>query len=266
MQSRLCRTFRTRSAWTWRQINEYSSLSAPLSETTITEQNLKAIKKRHPGEVRTIHFNQVEEGYLGGDWEWWFHGITGLWSGFRIQAKIISLDSGRFEHLHYRNSRLEYQSDILARSARTHGVIPLYCLYNHWGPPPPAVPFRCHSFPNRAHQFGCSFLRMEAVFRLRAAGNLDELNDVAPFLFPWHCLVCCPGFGGSDLAERAVNFWRTAMDLQDLAGTPSGLEYGNVGVKPEPPRYIELAMNGQLREAPDRFIEGIAVITEAKGD
>jgi hypothetical protein len=260
MESSLCRTFRTRSAWTWRQIKEYSDLSVQLSETTLTEQNLKGIKERHFGEVTTVHFNQVQEGYSGGDWEWWFHGITGLWAGFRIQAKIISPKTNRFEHLHYRNSRNEYQSDILIRSARAHGIIPLYCLYTFWGSKPLVTPFRCVSFRNSVRHFGCSLLRMEGVLKLRTANHSNGLNDVLPFLFPWHCLVCCSGFDGADLAERTVNFWRFAMG-RDVGS--ENMDYGTVGVRQEAPRYVAMAVNGQLREAPDPFIKAITVIQEA---
>jgi hypothetical protein len=239
----------------------HHELPSPLSEITLTEMNLRKIKQAHPNEVTTVNFNQVMEGYTGGDWEWWFHGVSGKWVGFRMQAKLIDPTTLSYPHLHYQNKAKEVQADILIRASRAFRVIPLYCLYSYWARADLVPRFHCGSFPRRLKPFGCSLLRAEIVLRLRQMGNRDSLADVLPFVFPWHCLVCCSYFGGTDLSDRAFRFWDKAMGGM-AADEGRQLDLGDVRPRDDPPSYVSAAQRGERIQPPDENLAGLAIIEE----
>ena len=97
----LCKTFKRRSLSTWNLLSKGRRIGTQLLEETLTDINLLELKLSHPSEVITTTFTKPKEGTTGADWEWWFTGSSGYWLGFRVQAKIIELQSSVFEHLHY---------------------------------------------------------------------------------------------------------------------------------------------------------------------
>jgi len=120
---------------TWRLLKRGRGTRLGLPEETVTTLNLlKLSEVRMPGfSVRS--FSKRLEGENGADWEWWFGRRDGTWLGFRIQAKVLNLDSDRFEHLHYGPRRAGgTQAEQLVRSAFNADPprVPLYCLYSHW--------------------------------------------------------------------------------------------------------------------------------------
>jgi len=128
----LCNTFRAQAFYTWDLLSKSKLNNYQVGEETITDLNLLEIKSRHKKAIYIKEFNKKEEGKFGADWEWWFQGISGLWLGFRVQAKVIKLTSGKFEHLHYWKKKQKlYQSELLIDKALNSSIktIPLYCFY-----------------------------------------------------------------------------------------------------------------------------------------
>lgn len=278
---KLCDTFQSRSRATWALLRKARLLGHQIGEETITDLNLLEIRRRHPAEIRVIPFNKPEEGITGADWEWWFAGSTGWWAPFRIQAKILSPASQEFEELHRRNRNTgEYQSDRLIREAagNSQPIAPLFCLYSNWDTRAIRPWWRCRSFPQRSPAFGCALVPAPIIPRLRTARR-KGLQDLLPFMLPWHCLVCCHGFDQGDLAQRATALWRgMMMPMVDfVAGRfPAGATDTEGGVSAEaitrfsdyapwerPPDYVMRALDGVLPEVVPEGVCGIVVVREA---
>ncbi len=260
----LCNTFRAQSRWTWRTISLAHRLSSSLSETSVTEFNLLKIRQRHSSQVITKSFSQRHEAKTGGDWEWWLTGPSRQWIGFRLQAKIGNVDYGNYPHLHYQLGSGDYQSDILITDSRRVGAIPLYCLYSYWSGAPSNLGWRCGSFPPSAYSFGCTLMQASVVLRLRAGGHLCGAGDLAAYLFPWHCLFCCQGYGGVDLPERAWRCWQQTLHRNNSDFEQTLDDYlGDVGLKQQPPRYVQLLISRDLVEPPDPHIRHITVFRES---
>src|SRR5688572_13448409 len=98
----LCETFKNRSSSTWTLLSKAREVDSQLLEETLTDLNLLELKLKHPREIITKSFTKPREGLTGADWEWWLTGPKSLWLGFRVQAKVLNLRSGMYEHLHYR--------------------------------------------------------------------------------------------------------------------------------------------------------------------
>lgn len=250
----LCDTFRHQAFWTWDSLSKARSASTLLGEESLTDFNLLEIRTRHPREVATITFTKPKEAETGADWEWWFTGRSRKWLGFRIQAKVLDLRSDKFEHLHYKTPSRRYQTDLLCERAKQHlpRKIPLYCLYVHWLQMSSIPPWRCPTFPFAQELFGCSLVDAQHVIRLQP--NKTKLQELFPFMIPWHCLVCCEGYGSGDLPERALNFWRERVAGEAL---PPEVELVS-----EPPRYVRQVLSNELSEAPDGDLRTITVFNE----
>ena len=265
---KLCDTFRAQSRWTWRMLNLSHRVSSRLGETSITEFNLLKIRQRHPTEIITKNFTQHQEAITGGDWEWWLTGKSGLWLGFRLQAKIVDVDSGDYPHLHYyHRSSGEHQSDILIKDSQLVGAIPLYCLYSCWPSIPSKLSYRCGSFRRSAYSFGCTLMQASVVQRLHDEGDLHSIGDVAEFLFPWHCLFCCHDDSDADLPRRAWAYWQATLrrSNQEFEATSNG-HYGDIAPREQPPEYVQLLRMGDLLEAPDPRLQNLTVIGDSTND
>jgi hypothetical protein len=179
---------------------------SPLGEESITDFFLLTCRKRAAKEIRVRSFTRQEEFVTGADWEWWFTGPTSMWLGLRVQAKCISFTSDHYPHLHYKRSDGTYQADQLISDAIENGVIPAVCLYSHWEPRKYRPKWRCGSFRYSSRHYGIALVSAFAVQRLRAEGNKNDLASVGELLCPLHCLLCCSGYGGSDLPTRSWAF------------------------------------------------------------
>lgn len=238
---------------TWDQLAQSRACGHQLLEETLTDLLCLHLKSRHANEVFTRTFTKPEEGKVGADWEWWFTGARRKsWLGFRVQAKVLELRTLRYRHLHYYRKPRGYQSNRLIRHARAVGAIPLYCLYSQWGGAP-SPSWHCGSFGPCLESYGCSLLPISAVLRLRKANKTDNLAAILPDAIPWHCLVCCEGYGTGDLPARAWAF-----------ATARGLTRANESaqMKEEPPSYVEALLRNELFEAPDEDLRAVTVFQE----
>lgn len=273
----LCNTFQRLALDTWDKIYQSRQVNFQLKEETLTDLNMLAIKTRHPNQVRTKVFTKPDEGKNGADWEWWFKGITNNWIGFRVQAKIINIESNKFEHLHYCSeiedsegkTIKEYQCDKLIKNAlvdsKSHKpLIPLYCLFvqadnnlHDW---------HCGTFPFVKDLYGCSLISAFQVQKYRNNNNAKKhLDDIKNNLKPWHCLVCCEGYGcENDLISNIQAYAKAQLIPQDN-------QDNNVQKIPQsfitknPPGYVLEMLeneNNDNVQPPDKEIDGVIVIME----
>ncbi len=254
----LCETFRRQAFWTWEQLGRARQLHAHLGEESLTDFNLLEIRSRHSREVVTRTFSKRDESVIGADWEWWLTGRSRRWVGFRLQAKVIDQHTDRFDHLHYTTPAGRHQVDLLcdrATKARPR-CIPLYCLYTHWSSPRPRIPWRCGSYEGTPESYGCSLVDAFYVRSVRSDPDTRRLDSLLPHMMPWHCLVCCEGYGGHDLPSRALALWRAAIRRPDVEFDIEPVE--------EPPRYVQLLLQNELVEPPDLFLRTITVFREGQ--
>jgi len=185
-KNHICSTFRKQAFSTWNLLRKSRVNDFQPGEETITDMNLLEIKMKHPQEVFIQKFTKRQEAKTGADWEWWFTGSSGKWLGFRIQAKVINIDTLSFPHLYYKSSRI-YQTDKLIQDAfkeRPH-KIPLYCLYTNWNTQSMSYPWHCYSFKKSAKSYGCSILPAFWVKYLLQEGKQPTLKSVIPYM-PGH--------------------------------------------------------------------------------
>jgi hypothetical protein len=272
----VCSTFRGRAFATWDLLARAAAVGSPMGEETITDLNLLELRSRHPQEVITRAFHKRAEAVEGADWEWWLTGPSGQWLGLRVQAKVIDVGTASFPHLHYRrNPRSPYQCEQLIRRALTASPrrVPIYCLYCAWPNGAVNVPWHCGSFPATDESYGCSIVSAAQVQALRRRRGGDTLSALAAHTWPWHCLVCCTGYGPGDLPHRAYAFWRQAIltgDLQLDAEALGGMDLdvreliGAVELQGRPPAYVLSILEGptiQL-EPPDQDLRVVSIFRE----
>lgn len=277
----LCETFKRRSLSTWNLLSKGRKINSQLLEETLTDVNLLEFKLKHPREVITKTFTKPKEGTTGADWEWWFTGSSGDWLGFRIQAKIIELQSSTYDHLHYKNPKSTfYQSDLLIQSALSNHprLIPIYCLYSNWDGRKYRTSWPCNSFKQNVKNYGCSLISAFTVRLFRSKSKANDLQSLLPYMKPWHCLVCCQGYGEGDLPNRAWSYWNSQINSADrrlfrggdvdlpedaLEGLSNfiGL-YNEIRPIRNPPSYIIRMLEGQPIEPPDEGLRHITIFRE----
>lgn len=263
----LCSTFKSLALNTWDKIAESRRASLQLKEETFTDINMLHLKLRHSGQVKTTVFAKPDEGKNGADWEWWFNFNNDQWIGFRVQAKILNIKSEEFEHLHYKNPATGiYQCDKLIKNALTtkHPKIPLYCFYLQTYNPERLTNWSCGSFAPTNDLWGCSLLSAFEVKRLRVA-NHKHLSHVENLMKPWHCLVCCSGYGSGtnkilNIGEYAKNNFLMDKDLvSDLdVSIPDGF------ISQNPPSYVTAIFENESNievQPPDKELDGVMIYT-----
>lgn len=234
-------------------------LEHQLLEETVTDLNLLELKDRHPAEVICRNFTKRQEGLNGADWEWWLtNSARNSWLGLRVQAKVLHLASNTFPHLHYRRGLSAYQSTKLKNSAFAEGLVPLYCYYLHDSNLSATLPNVCGTFPHATESYGCSLGTVATVERLRKAKR-NDLTAVLADAVPWHCLVCCGGYGGDDLPSRAWSLVQSRLRTT-RTGEEAVLDGYRLGPRGRPPAHVLAAVDGQESETTPAGIRGILVI------
>ncbi|WP_156374549.1 DUF6615 family protein [Pseudorhodoferax sp. Leaf274] len=251
------------------------SINYQPSEETFTDNIMLDLKIKHPVEIFTHPFNKREEGFNGADWEWWLtNDVEDCWLGLRIQAKILNLKPNEYSHLHHKvgKARKTYQLANLKRESAKAGMVPLYCFYSY-GQIKSAA---CGSFGHAAEAFGCSLASLAAVESLQAAGHKKGFDEVMEKASPWHCLVCCAGFGQGDLPTRAWRFLQGSLGIK--APKPRKPRQSNVdgvysnslpkpamGPRSRPPSYVRAIVGGEPVH-PDQVPKDLAGVLVIKGN
>ena len=224
------------SAWTWNKLRDARKYGSPFSEETITESIILEFTKYGAGKLTVKTFTKRKESFNGSDWEWWFTGPSHRWLGMRVQAKVLNLNSEKYEHLHYKN-----QLETLISDANKNDLIPLYCMYSNWNIKKYKAAIRCQSYKHTVRHYGNAILNPYKVEKLKQQGR-TELSSVIEDLHPMHCIFCCTGYGGSDLPGRALKYLKGKEFLQ----FPENPEEDSTSqfIKQSPPSYVLRLMSG----------------------
>jgi hypothetical protein len=269
MDSSLCRTFQSIAFRTFDLLGTARAVNHQPGEETITDLNIIELKARNRRGIHSKAFGKNVEGRNGADWEWWItNGPMNSWLGLRVQAKILNLVSGNFEHLHYQSGNPpEYQRVKLKRASRKAGLIPLYCYYLHSHSLEKSTSSICGTYPFTLESYGCSLSTLGHVERLFKAGKKNDLASVIQKAYPWHCLVCCSGYGGDDLPGRAWAHLKGSLEVNESSDEH---EQGDdvqmlVGPRQAPPRYVIEAMEDIESESAPADIGGVLIIKSSDG-
>lgn len=270
----LCETFRSIAFSTYERLRDAKSIDYQPLEETFTDTIMLDLKLKHPVEIFTQPFNKREEGVNGADWEWWLtNAAEDKWLGLRIQAKILNLKSNEYSHLHHKvgKTKKTYQIAKLKRESARVGLVPLYCFYSYGD----TMSAACGSFGHATEAFGCSLASLAHVESLQLAGEKKNFDEVMAKVSPWHCLVCCSGFGPGDLPTRAWNFLQGFLFINPpkphkprqsnvdeiLINTPSKPV---IGPRSQPPQYVRAIAGGEAAGS-DQIPKGVAGVLVIKG-
>lgn len=261
MAPTLCETFRSLAFQTHDQLAKARSVGHQPLEETFTDINILELKIRHPGEIYSHTFTKPQEGINGADWEWWLTNQSRTsWLGLRVQAKVLELSSDTFPHLHYVSGNPKtYQLQRLQTEAAKVGMVPLYCFYTLLSAAAGTPGHYCHSYPFAPEFWGCSLAPAQHVAKLQTAQCARDLCSVISGAAPWHCLVCCQGYGREDLPERAWAYLQAELGVgsADVGGSHEGVA---IGLRKRPPQHVYAVIESSVpNEAPSN-IRGILVI------
>ncbi|MBT4290524.1 MAG: hypothetical protein HOD92_24625, partial [Deltaproteobacteria bacterium] len=196
------------SGWTWDRLREARKLGYQIGEESVTDFVILNLKKYGAGKLQVNSFTRHEEAINGADWEWWLTGPSGSWIGMRIQAKIINLQSEKFEHLHHTNKH-GTQLDQLIKDASRNCLVPLYCMYSNWDPQKYKTPKNCPADKNSVRHYGNSIVGIDVVKNLHKRKKKD-LASIIRYLIPMHCIFCCKDYRTKgDLPVRAFEFMKS---------------------------------------------------------
>lgn len=243
MPTTLCETFRSLAFRTYDQMGRARRVDHQPLEETFTDTNILELKDRHPTEIYSRVFNKYEEGLNGADWQWWLTNASMTsWLGLRVQAKVLHLKSDTFAHLHYKSGKSKtYQLTKLKRECAKEGLVPLYCFYVH-EPVPNAHLRRCGSFAYSPESYGCALASLPHIEALQKCGESKDFQSVMGRAFPWHCLVCCSGYGGQDLPSRAWALLQHELGVKptrhQATKTIQTLQGNIIGPRSQPPEYV----------------------------
>ena len=264
MQPSLCESFRALAFLTFDQLGKGRRVGHQPLEETFTDTNILELRDRHGSEIYSQTFSKHQEGLNGADWEWWLTNSSRTsWLGLRVQAKVLHLQSDTFAHLHYRSGKGKaYQSGKLKRASAREGLIPLYCFYTH---KPQGIRVRrrlCHSFTSAEEAYGCAIAPLSHIESLQQGGNINDFASVMEEALPWHCLVCCAGYGGADLPSRAWSLLKNEFGLKEpRRRDPSDNRPRQViGPRVRPPQHVISTIEGNEPDSPPDGVRGVLVI------
>jgi hypothetical protein len=121
---------------TWERLQSSRTVGLRFAEEGMTDLLLLEIM-RQPWDKRTHTWVLIrgktpkhQEKLYGTDWEWWIGNDQGGWQRYALQAKIIDLNTERYNALGHRVGATQ-QVDLLEAYAQRVGAIPLYVFYNY---------------------------------------------------------------------------------------------------------------------------------------
>lgn len=178
---------------TWSDLKDSKDLDLSLSEESITDYTLLAIKRSKLKGIKISKFNKKQESKSGADWEFWIKYSTKVTYRYSIQAKKVNF-AGNYENIRHEVND-ELQIEILKKYSDDVDSIPLYCFFNY-------------SNSVGADDWNCNEAFIEtqlgiSVVQLSDVQNLIEKNKgkisfgkvhLQTQALPWRCLVKCPNF------------------------------------------------------------------------
>jgi hypothetical protein len=172
---------------TWLTILRANRNHISFGEDAITSINLNAIASMNARSI-AVEDARVDEAHKGCDFEMWIGNDRRGWSRYAVQAKKITVRSGRYEKLS-RAVRGRSQIEILDDYAKRVRAAPVYCFYNF---SPHVMNWNC-ALPRDDTQLGCMVapsVVVEQALRLRGCRGFGWMH-VQPESIPWRCLLTC---------------------------------------------------------------------------
>lgn len=143
--------------------------------------------------------------------------------------------------------------------------MPLYCFYSHTFRIGSSLP-SCLSFPSGPEAYGCSLASLAHIEALQAAGEIKDVASVLSGAMPWHCLVCCTGFGGQDLPTRAWGVLKSRFGYEREAVRENprrprrDTPFQDLGPRTQPPPYVYSVMAGVEPDIVPQTVRGVVVL------
>ena len=87
-------------------------------------------------------------------------------------------------------------------------------------------------------------------------------------VLPWHCLVCCHGYGGNDLPSRVFNLIYRNREFKfgdpslPFGNTEESSEFTSTLLKDRPPQYVLDVIEGSDHINYPEDLAGVLVIQE----
>ncbi len=269
--SSLCQSFVQIGHRTSRDLRHAWAADLSFGEETITETNLLALKRRHPGNVVLRSFTKHKEAINGADWEWWFLDRVKQ-TGFpmRVQAKRLIKNSHIFRGLLDRKNATTpgFQIDALIANANRDNMLPIHCFYLDENVMARSVLGyrRRLGLQSFEHEFGC-WVGLSTRIKQEQKKSLYGLQS---YIFPWHLLTCSNG----SKARQALSLPRR---VYETLRRPPGSVLENRDADVEIPQVVEklpmyvlelldLGLSARSSyQLLERDIRGIALFSEPQG-
>jgi hypothetical protein len=220
----------------WRSIKRFDTNRIRLNEDAITSINLDALASSSP-QVMAFEDSRANEKNTGCDFEFWIRLKTGGWKNYAVQAKKISVGTGKYNKLNYKVGQ-QRQIDILEKYATTkpEPAVPIYCFYNYSNT---EVGWNC-CLPQAKEQLGVTIAPLDVVkdaLVSRGQRTFESIHNKKKTL-PWRCLLNCAGstctnqsadidwLNNSDGIHSSLpKHIQTLVDLQNGGAKRKGLEH-----------------------------------------
>ncbi len=176
---------------TWRTLKDSHQNHIVFGEDAITSVNLSALVAAPAGIIAID--TRISESTKGCDFELWIGTDSQGWSRYAVQAKRLSVSSGRYAKID-RHVGGRPQIDILDEYARLNRAASVYCFYNYSRHP---YAWAC-SLSDDAEQLGCSVTPLSVVRQALGVrgGRTFSWMHRRPETIPWRCLLRCPSLVG----------------------------------------------------------------------
>jgi len=263
-RSPLCRACIKETDWVWNTLKNFSSYGLKIGEESITDFVVLGLKKFSDNSYIVHSFTRRQEYVTGADWEIWVTGTSKKWVGLRIQAKVISLDTERFDQLHYRRRDGTSQLRQLLEDAKKVNAVPLYCLYTYWnsqnikGMKRVCLGCNCKFY---SKLFGMSVLLPRCVQWFQHK-NDDSLKNLASFLIPFPCVFCNQNLIYNQKCDLPMQVYSFLISV----GVNECLIAEDKKVLLEvPPCYVKQILSGDIKEdlnIDDNHLQRITIIEE----
>jgi hypothetical protein len=181
-----------------------------IHEETLSDLVLNRIRYEYADNFLTRKFTKKEEGNISGaDWLWCL-GEPGSWITFAVQAKIVNVNTGKVNYLHYRKGE---QYDLLVDFCRQFRFVPKYSIY---GGVIDEVEFFASGLAELRHipveQWSFSMLSPKYVKGLTTTKE-KHVSNILKFAVPWSYVFCDKADNGLPLAVKIAQnldslYWR----------------------------------------------------------
>lgn len=210
----------------WDTLKEGFRLGRRIKEETITDVLLLRLAQRLGGWVTIEDYTRSQEAVHGADWAWVFEYPDGRKIMFRVQAKIMLMDSPArmddpyYEQLHYRSTGISQTAKLISES-RAEKMLPLYCFYTTYSSRFSNSASCVHVSNDLVEGFGASIVGARQISAL--SRKQKKFSDFAKHA---HALPCFFNFVGSPerISQYVFSRWFIGEDPSEYILMPEMVE------------------------------------------